>query len=105
MRYVKTTSRILESIIGIFGGILGLIASSFILFIGSFGFDTTAILGILALIGSFLGIFASIYVNYDNHLGGVMLIISAFLVVIGATLLGIPGMLFLLIAGILALFR
>lgn len=105
MEYFRNTSRGLETIIGIVGGLLGLIASSIILFIGSFGYQTTITLAILGLIGSLLGFFASFYVNFNNIFGGLMLIIAAILVIIGATILGIPGMLLLLLAGILAIFR
>ncbi|MCC7553385.1 MAG: hypothetical protein KO202_02665 [Methanobacteriaceae archaeon] len=106
MEYINNNNpRILETIIGLVGGIIGLIASSFILFLGSFGSTFTVTLAILAIIGSFLGIFAAFYVRTNNVLAGIMFIIAAILVIIGATILGIPAMLLLLLAGFLSLFR
>ena len=112
MSYIEKSSRIFETIIGVIGGILGLIGCSFILLIGSFGLlfgivdpQTAIMLGILGLIGSCLGIFAGFYVNVDNYLAGFMFFIGAILLIIGATVFGIPGMLLLFIAGILSLIR
>ncbi|WP_409199991.1 hypothetical protein [Methanobrevibacter sp. DSM 116169] len=105
MRYIKNSTRILETIIGIVGGLLSLIGCSFIVFIGSFASETTITLGILGLIGALLGIFASFYVNVDNYIAGFLFIIAAIMVIVGATFLGIPGMLLLLLAGLLSFIR
>ena len=105
MKYIENDSRIIESVLGITGGIISLIACSFVLFFGSLGFDALLSLGMLGIIGSLMGIYAGVYVRSDNLIAGLFFITAGVLVIIGATFFGIPGMLLLFAAGFLALFR
>lgn len=105
MRGIETTSRTIELIIGCIGGFIGLISCSLFLLIGSFGSTGTWTLGTIAMVGSLLGLISSVYVLYNNQVAGILLIISTILVIIGAPIVGVVSALFLLIAGILALFR
>jgi len=105
MKYIENNTRIIETILGIVGGIFSLIACSFVLFFGSLGLGAFFTLGILGLIGSLMGIFAGVYVTVDNYLAGIFFFVAGILVIIGATFFGIPGMLLLFAAGFLALFR
>lgn len=94
--------RTLETIIGLLGGIVSLIGCSIILFMGSFGLETNSSLG---LIGSLMGIFAGFYVNINSFGAALFFFTAGFLVIVSATIFGIPGMLLLFAAGIITLYR
>lgn len=105
MKRIKTTSRLFEQLLGIFGSFIGILSGSFIIFIESGGHQGNSFIAILAIIGAILGFVSSFYVNKDLEYAGVGFIISAVLVVIGTSHLGILAALLIMIAGISALFR
>lgn len=105
MRYTKSVYRGFEAILATIGGIIAFAASSFVIFIGSFTEALTLSLGTVSIIGAVLGILAGWYSFRDDKVAGVVLIISAILVLFGSSIFGLIGAVFLLVAGILDLFR
>lgn len=105
MKRIKTTSRLFEQLLGIFGSFLSIISGTFIIFIESGGHQGNSFIAILAIIGALLGFVCSFYVERDLEYAGVGFIFAAILILIGTPQLGILGSMLLLIAGISALFR
>lgn len=105
MRRIKTTSRVFEIILGCFGSFIAIISGSFFLFLESGGTQGNSFLAIIAIIGSILGFISSIYVVKDRENAGVGFIIASLFVIIGSPHLGVIGSMFMVLAGISALFR
>ena len=104
MKKIKTTSRLFEQILAVFGSFLSIISGSFMLLIRSGGLEGNSFIAILSIAGAFLGFISAFYINKDLEYAGVGFIIAAILVLVGTTN-GIAGAALLLIAGISALFR
>ena len=105
MKRTRVVSRNFEMIFGIIGSIIGMLSGSFLIFLESFGHAHTPVLGLVAIIASFLGIASSFYVKKDNELAGVGFIIATMFVIVGSDYINVLSAIFLLIAGISALFR
>jgi hypothetical protein len=109
---VVKTSRTIEMVLGILGGVFGLIGAIIAFFIGSLGsaFAVTGssdvtVLGASAFLASIVGIVGAVYVTKDPKIGGIILIISAIWLLISISLFGLLGAVLLGIAGVIALIR
>lgn len=102
---VKETSRTMELVLGIIGGIFGLLGGVFAVLFGSLASSDVVLLGISAILASIVGIVGSIYVTRNSKIGGIILIISAVWLLVSISLFGVMGTIFLGIAGLLALLR
>lgn len=105
MKRTRTVSRTFEMIFGIIGSIIGIFSGSFLIFLESIGQVHTPFLGVVAIMASFLGIASSYYVNKNNEIAGVGFIVATMFVIVGSDYINIISAIFLLIAGISALFR
>ena len=105
MKRTRVVSRNFEMIFGIIGSIIGMLSGSFLILLESFGHAHTPFLGLIAIIASLLGIASSFYVKKDTELAGVGFIIATMFVIVGSDYINVLSAIFLLIAGISALFR
>lgn len=105
MKRTRTVSRTFEMVMGIIGSIIGIFSGSFLIFIESFGQVHTPFLGMVAIIASILGIISSYYVRTNEEVAGVGFIIATMFVIVGSAHINVLSAIFLLIAGISALFR
>lgn len=102
---VKETSRTMELVLGIIGGIFGLLGGVFAVLFGSLASSDVVLLGISAILASIVGIVGSIYVTRNSKMGGIILFVSAVWLLISISLFGVMGTIFLGIAGLMALLR
>ena len=105
MKRTRTVSRNFEMVMGLIGSIIGIFSGSFLIFIENLGNVHTPFLGVVAIIASILGIISSYYVRTHEEAAGVGFIIATMFVIVGSAHINILSALFLLIAGISALFR
>lgn len=105
MTEIKETSRTIELLLGIIGGIFGLLGGIFAVLFGSIAAADIVILGISAILASIIGIVGSIYVTRNAKIGGIILIVSAVWLLISISLFGVMGSILLGIAGLAALLR
>ena len=105
MKRTRTVSRTFEMVMGIIGSIIGIFSGSFLIFLESFGQAHTPFLGMVAIIASILGIISSYYVRTNAEVAGVGFIIATMFVIVGSAYINVLSAIFLLIAGISALFR
>lgn len=105
MKRVRTISRTFEMIMGLVGSIIGIFSGSFLIFLLNFSHAHATFLGIMAILGSLLGIVSSIYVKNNNEMAGVGFIVASMFVIIGSDYINALSAVFLLIAGVSALFR
>jgi len=98
------TSRTLELVLGIIGGIFGLLGGLFAVLFSVFASEVLY-LGISAILASILGIIGAIYVRGSPRNAGIILIVSAIWLLISISAFAIPGTIFLGISGILAIVR
>ena len=101
---MKKTSRTVELILGIIGGIFGLIGGVFALMFSAFA-PSVGGLGTSAVLASIVGIVAAAYVMQNAKWGGIILIISAVWLLISISLFGVLGAVLLGLAGLLAVLR
>ena len=101
---LKKTSRTVELILGIMGGIFGLIGGVFALMFSAFA-PSVGSLGISAVLASIVGIIAAAYVMQNAKWGGIILILSAVWLLISISLFGVLGAVLLGLAGLLAILR
>jgi hypothetical protein len=101
---VPKTSRTIELVLGIIGGIFGLLGGIAAVMVGIFAADVAG-LGISAILASIVGLIGAVFVIKNVKWGGIVLIISAVWLLISVSLFGILGAVFLGLAGILALVR
>ena len=104
MKRTKTVSRKFEMIMGLAGSVIGIFSGSFLIFLENAGIQTP-FLGLVAIIASLLGILSSCYVTRNSELSGVGFIIATMFVIVGSAYINILSALFLLVAGVSALFR
>lgn len=104
VKLVDSTSRTLEIILGIIGGVFGLLGGVFALMFSAFE-PSVGILGVSAILASIVGLGSAVYVSHNSKYSGIILIISAVWLLISISVFGILGSVFLAIAGILALIR
>ena len=100
----KKTSRTVDLILGIIGGIFGLIGGVFALMFSTFA-PSVGSLGISAVLASIVGIVAAAYVMQNAKWGGIILILSAVWLLISISLFGVLGAVFFGLAGLLAILR
>ena len=106
MKRTKTISRNFEVIMGIIGSIIGIFSGSFlILFIERLGQNHAHFLAIVAIAASVLGLASTYYVRKNPEIAGVGFIIATMFVIVGSEYINALSAIFLLIAGISALFR
>lgn len=101
---IKKTSRTVELVLGILGGIFGLLGGVFALMFSAFA-PSVANLGISAVIASIVGLIGSAYVLQNPKWGGIILIVSAVWLLISISLFGVLGAVLLGLAGLLAVLR
>lgn len=102
---MNETSRTIELVLGIAGGIFGLIGGVVAVLLGSFAGDEIVLLGISAILASIVGIVGSVYITKDPKIGGIVLVVSAIWLLISISLFGVLGTILLGISGLLAIFR
>ncbi len=100
----EKTSRTIELVLGIIGGIFGLLGGILAVMLGIFATDVAS-LGISAILASIVGLAGAVFVLKNAKWAGIILIISAVWLLISISLFGILGTVFLGLAGILALVR
>ena len=105
IREEKKTSRTVEVIVGILGGIFGIIRWNCCLITLEFSLQESQGLGISAIIASIVGIAGAAYVLKSPKWGGIVLIISAVWLLVSISLFGVLGAVLLGLAGLLALLR
>ncbi len=105
MKRTRTVSRTFEMVMGIIGSIIGIFSGSFLIFLESFGQIHTPFLGLVAIFASILGLASSYYVRSNSEVAGVGFIIATMFVIVGSAYINVLSAIFLLIAGISALFR
>jgi hypothetical protein len=98
------TSRTLELILGILGGVFGLLGGVFALIFSAFEPSVFG-LGVSAVVASIVGLVGAIYVTQNAKYGGIILIISAVWLLISISAFGVLGAVLLGIAGFSALIR
>lgn len=98
------TSRTVELILGIIGGIFGLLGGVFALMFSAFE-PSVGGLGISAVLASIVGIIAAAYVMQNAKWGGIILILSAVWLLISISVFGVLGAVLLGLAGLLAILR
>ena len=101
---LKKTSRTIELILGLMGGIFGLIGGVFALMFSAFA-PSVGSLGISAVLASIVGIIAAVYVVQNAKWGGIILILSAIWLLISISLFGVLGAVLLGLGGLLAILR
>ncbi len=105
MKRTKTISRTFEMVMVIMGSIVGMFSGSFLILIESFGQAHISFLGIIAILASILGFISTYYIRKNPELAGVGFIIATMFVIAGADYINVVSALFLLLAGVLLLFR
>lgn len=90
---------------GIIGSVIGIFSGSVLIFIENLGQAHTPFLGLVAIAASILGIVSSYYVRKNAEVAGVGFIIATMFVIVGSSYINILSAVFLLIAGVSALFR
>ena len=105
MKRTRTVSRNFETVMGVIGSIIGIFSGSFLIFLEHFGQAHTPFLGFIAILASILGIVSSYYVRTNAEMAGVGFIIATMFVIIGSDYINVISAVFLLIAGVSALFR
>lgn len=105
MKRTRTVSRTFEMLMGIMGSVIGIFSGSLLIFLESFVQAHTPFLGLVAIVASVLGIISSYYVRTNEELAGIGFIIATMFVIVGSDYISILSAIFLLAAGISALFR
>lgn len=105
MKRTRTISRNFEMVMGIIGSVIGIFSGSVLILLENVGKAHTPFLGLVAIIASFLGIASSYYVRKNPEVAGVGFVIATMFVIVGSAYISIVSAIFLLIAGISALFR
>lgn len=101
---LEKTSRTVELVLGIIGGIFGLLGGVFALMFSAFA-PSVGSLGISAVLASIVGIIGAAYVLQNPKWGGIILILSAIWLLISISLFGVLGAVLLGLAGLLAVLR
>lgn len=105
MKINKVISRNFEMVMGVIGSIIGIFSGSFLIFLESGGSAPTSFLGLVAIAASLLGIASSYYVRKDPEVAGIGFIIATMFVIVGSAHINVISAVFLLAAGVSALFR
>ena len=102
---MKILSRNFEVIMGIMGSVIGIFSGSFLIFLESVGPSHTPFLGIIAILASVLGLASTYYVQKNSDIAGIGFIIATMFVIVGSDYINVLSAIFLLAAGVSALFR
>ena len=102
---MKILSRNFEVIMGIIGSVIGIFSGSFLIFLESVGPSHTPFLGIIAILASVLGLASTYYVQKNSDVAGIGFIIATMFVIVGSDYINVLSAIFLLAAGVSALFR
>jgi hypothetical protein len=105
MKITRTVSRNFEMIMGAVGSVVGIFSGSFLIFLGNVGKVHTPFLGLIAIAASILGLASTYYVRKNPEIAGIGFVISTMFVVVGSDYINVLSAVFLLAAGISALFR
>ena len=105
MKRTRTISRNFEMVLGFIGSVIGIFSGSFLIFLENLGQVHTPFLGLVAIIASILGLASSYYVRKNAEIAGVGFIIATMFVIVGSAYINIISGIFLLVAGVSALFR
>lgn len=105
MKRTRTVSRNFEMVMGIIGSVIGICSGSILILLENLGQIHTPFLGLVAIIASFLGIFSSYYVRNNPEVAGIGFIIATMFVIVGSAYINVISAVFLLVAGVSALFR
>ena len=105
MKRTRIVSRNFEMVMGVIGSIIGIFSGSFLIFIEHLGQAHAPFLGIVAIIASLLGLASTYYVRKSPETAGVGFIIATMFVIIGSDYINILSAIFLMVAGVSALFR
>ena len=105
MKRTRTVSRNFEMAMGIIGSVIGIFSGSFLIFLENVGISHTPFLGLVAIVASILGIASSYYVRKNHEIAGIGFIIATMFVIVGSEYINVLSALFLLVAGVSALFR
>ncbi len=101
---MKKTSRTIELVLGIIGGIFGLIGGIFALMFSAFA-PSMSSLGLSAVLASIFGIVGALYVTQNSKWGGIILLVSAVWLLISISLFGVLGAVLLGLGGLTAVLR
>ena len=105
MKRTKTISRNFEMVFGIIGSVIGIFSGSFLIFLEHFGPAHAPFLGVIAIVASILGLVSTYYVRKNSEMAGIGFIIATMFVILGSDYINVLSAVFLLVAGISALFR
>ena len=105
MKRTKIVSRNFEMAMGVIGSIIGIFSGSFLIFLESVGSLHTPFLGIIAIFASILGLASTYYVKKNPETAGIGFIIATMFVIVGSDYINVLSAIFLLVAGVSALFR
>lgn len=105
MKRRKVVSRNFEMVMGLIGSVIGIFSGSFLIFLESFGKAHTPFLGVVAIMASILGLASTYYVRKNHEIAGVGFVIATMFVIVGSEHINVISGLFLLAAGVSALFR
>lgn len=105
MKRTRIVSRNFEMVMGLIGSVIGIFSGSFLIFLENIGQVHTPFLGLVAIVASLLGIASSYYVKKNNEIAGVGFIIATMFVIVGSEYINVLSAIFLLVAGVSALFR
>lgn len=100
----KETSRTIELVLGIVGGIFGLLGGILAFMFSVFATDI-ATLGASAILASIVGLAGAVLILKNPKWGGIILVVSAIWLLISISLFGVLGAVLLGLAGSLAIFR
>lgn len=105
MKRTKVISRNFEMVCGLVGSVIGIFSGSFLIFLESIGLAHAPFLGLVAIIASVLGLVSTYYVRKKPEMAGVGFVIATMFVILGSDYINVLSAVFLLVAGVSALFR
>ena len=105
MKRTRHVSRNFEMLMGFIGSVVGIFSGSFLIFLESVGIMHAPFLGIIAIIASILGLVSTYYVRKNPEMAGIGFIIATMFVIVGSAYINVLSAIFLLVAGVSALFR
>ena len=105
MKRTRVISRNFETALGLIGSVIGIFSGSFLIFLEQFPKAHTPFLGLIAILASLLALASTYYVRKNAEIAGVGFIIATMFVIVGSAHINIISAIFLMVAGISALFR
>ena len=105
MKRTKSISRNFEMVFGLIGSVIGIFSGSFLIFLESLGQAHAPFLGVIAIIASILGLASTYYVRTKPEMAGIGFVVATMFVILGSDYINVLSAVFLLVAGISALFR